>query len=157
MVLAVDESSKGAEVHLLRVSLPYRGASLPLAWAVWEQNRPLPAGLPVVVVADRAYDIPAFVDRVAAYGGHWAVRCKANGSMRVRDRRGREQAVRDLARRHLPGPGRRWKGRGQAFKEAGWREASLVGVWGRGQKAPLVVLTDLPARWRVLRPYQRRF
>ncbi|MDP9373109.1 MAG: transposase, partial [Chloroflexota bacterium] len=177
VVLALDESSKADAVHLFRVSLPYRGGSVPLAWAVWAQNQPLaagrywatvdavlaqvaallPAGVEVVVVADRAYDIPAFVDRLAAYGWHWVVRCKANGTMRFRDRPGREHAIRDLVRRHLPCPGRRWKGRGQVFKDAGWRDASVVAVWGAGQKEPLVALTDLPARWAVLRLYQRRF
>jgi hypothetical protein len=177
VVVALDESSKAGEAHLLRASLAYRGASLPLAWAVWAQNQPLadgqywaaveavlaaaaailPADLAVVVVADRAYDVPAFVDRVAARGWHWLVRCKAGGSLCYRDRLGREQPLRELARRHLPGPGRRWKGRGQVFKGAGWRDASVVGLWGRGQKEPLVLLTDLPPRWRVLRLYQRRF
>lgn len=177
MVLAADESSKGGDLHLFRVSLAYRGGSVPLAWAVWPQNRPLadgqywahveaaldrvaallPAGLAVVVVADRAYDVPAFVDRVAARGWRWAVRCKAGGGLRFRDHLGREQPLRELVGRHLPGPGRRWKGRGWAFKGAGWRAASVVGLWGRGQREPLVVLTDLPPRWRVLRLYQRRF
>jgi hypothetical protein len=177
IVLALDESSKAGEVHLLRVSLPYRGSSLPLAWAVWRQNQPLPAGqywahvdavlaqvarllppgLPVVVTADRAYDVPAFVDRVAAHGWHWVVRCKANGAGRFRDHLGREHGLRELLRRGLPAPGRRWKARGAAFKDAGWRAVSVVGVWGRGQREPLAVLSDLPARWRLLRLYERRF
>ncbi len=176
VVLVVDESSKGDAVHLFRVSLPYRGGSLPLAWAVWAQNEPLPAGaywervdavlaqvarpLPpgpeVVVLADRAYDVPAFADRLAAYGWHWVVRGKARGAMRFRDQRGQEHAIRELVGRHLPAPGRRWKGRGRVFKDAGWRAASVVGLWGRGQEEPLVVLTDLPARWAVLRLYRRR-
>jgi hypothetical protein len=176
-VLAIDESSKADAVHLFRVSLPYRGGSPPLAWAVWQQNQPLPdgqhwatvdavlaqvarllpPGVEVVVVADRAYEIPAFVDRLAAYGWRWVVRCKVNASTRWRDRQGREQAVRDLARRQLSGPGRRWKGRGWVFKGAGWRQASLVAVWGAGHKEPLALLTDLPAQWAVLRLYQRRF
>jgi hypothetical protein len=177
LVLAVDESSKEDQVHLRRVSLPYRGSSLPLAWAVWRQNQPLPAGqywhhidqvlaavatilpagLPVVVTADRAYDVPAFIDRVAAHGWHWVVRCKANGSLRFQDAAGQEQAPRDQVRAHLPAPGRCWKARGAVFKAAGWRAASVVGQWAPGQAEPLVVLTDLPPVWRVLRAYDRRF
>ncbi len=73
IVLAVDESSKADQIHLFRVSLPYWGGSLPLAWAIWEQNTALPDGaywqavdqvlaqvaallprdLEVVIVADR--------------------------------------------------------------------------------------------------------
>ncbi len=177
VVLIVDESSKEDQIHLFRVSLAYWGGSLPLAWAVWEQNQPLPdgyywqtvdailariaalvpAGLEVIVVADRAYDIPAFVDRIAAKGWHWVVRCKAGSSLRWRDYQGREWELRALVERHLPGPGRRWKGRGQVFKAAGWRAASVVGVWAPGHAERLVVLSDLPAQWAVLRLYGRRF
>jgi hypothetical protein len=177
VVLIVDESSKEDEIHLVRISLAYWGGSLPLAWAVWEQNQPLPAGhywatvdaildriaallpagLEVVVVADRAYDIPAFIDRISAKGWHWVVRCKAGSSLRWRDAQGREWALRALVERHLPSPGRRWKARGQVFKAAGWRVASVVGLWAPGQAERLVVLSDLPAQWAILRLYGRRF
>ena len=176
VVLALDESSKEDQVHLLRLSVTYRGSSLPIAWTVWAQNQPLPegeywarleqvldqaaavlpAGLTVIVVADRAYDVPTFVDHVAAQGWHWLVRCKVNGSLRFRDRAGHEHALRDLARHHLPAPGRCWKTRGQVFKGAGWRTASVVGQWGHGHKEPVVVLSDLPPAWRLLRWYGRR-
>jgi hypothetical protein len=177
VVLAVDESSHTDAYHLLRVSLPYWGGAVVLAWAVWEQNvaQPaghywaqmdqvlaqvaalLPPGLEVVVVADRAYDIAPFVDRLHARGWHWVIRAKTESSLRFRDARGREHALRALARQHLPGPGRRWRTRGQVFKKAGWREASVVGVWAAGTQERLVVLTDLRPRWAVLRVYARRF
>lgn len=44
VVLIVDESSKADDLHLFRVSLPYWGGSLPLAWCLWQQNVPLPHG-----------------------------------------------------------------------------------------------------------------
>jgi hypothetical protein len=177
VVLAVDESSHGAAYHLLRVSLPYWGGALALAWAVWEQNvaQPpghywaqvdqvldqvaglLPPGVAVVVVADRAYDIAPFVDRLQARGWHWVLRAKADSALRFRDYRGRECALRDLARQRLRGPGSRWRARGQVFKKAGWRTASVVGVWAPGTRERLVVLTDLRPRWAVLRLYDRRF
>jgi hypothetical protein len=177
LAVAVDDSSQGEQVHLLRLGLQYWGGSLPLAWAVWEQNRPLPAGaywlaadtvlgraaalLPpareVVALADRAFDVAAFVDRVAARGWRWVVRAKANGDLRFRDRRGREHALRALVRRHVAAPGQRWKARGWAFKAAGWRAVSVVAVWRPGEAEPLVVLTDLPCRWAVLRLFGRRF
>jgi hypothetical protein len=89
VVLALDESSQEERLHLLRMSLTYWGKALPLAWRLWPQNTPLaagaywghidgvlaetaatvPADLDVVVTADRAYDIPPFIDRVAALGG----------------------------------------------------------------------------------------
>jgi hypothetical protein len=81
LFLIVDASSKEEQIHLFRVSLPYWGDSLPIAWAVWGQNQPkearhywamvdillaqvaalLPQGLEVVVLADRAYDNPPFI------------------------------------------------------------------------------------------------
>jgi len=177
VLLAVDESSCGARYHLLRVSLLYWGGALPLAWALWEQNTPqppghywaqldpvlaevaalLPAGVEVVLVADRAYDVAAFVKRLERYGWHWGIRAKARGALRVRDRRGREHRLRDLVRQHLPRPGTRWKGRGQIFKDAGWLPASVVAVWAAGEAEPVVILTDLPPRWTMLQRYDRRF
>ena len=179
VVLIVDESSRGAHLHLLRVGLAYWGGSVPVAWALWEQNVPLPAGaywgqlervlaqartvvpadLPVVVTADRAYDVPAFVDRVAAVGPgwHWVVRAKARGSVRYRTRQGQDIGLRQVVQRYLPRPGRRWKGRGALWKGAGWREASVVGMWAAHEREPVVVVTDLPARWEVLAHYDRRF
>jgi len=177
VVLVVDESSQDERVHLLRVGLAYRGGSLPLAWTIWEQNAPLPAGeywrrltavlaevaallppnLEVVVVADRADDVPPFVDRVAAHGGHWIVRCKARGTLRFRDRWGRVRPLGEVVAAAVAAPGQRWKARGAVCKKAGWREASVVALWGRGQAEPLVVLSDRPPRWTVVREYERRF
>ncbi len=177
VILALDESSQDERVHLLRVSLTYWGTALPLAWAVWPQNEPLaegeywrridavldraaalvPAGLTVIVTADRAFDIPPFVARVAARGWHWVIRLKAEGTHRFRDHQGREHRLKALIHRHVAAPGQRWKARGQIFKGAGWREASVVAVWAPGAKGRLVVITDLPPRWEVLRHYDRRF
>jgi hypothetical protein len=176
-ILALDESSQEERVHLLRVSLTYWGTAVPLAWAIWPQNVALeageywrrmdtvlaqvaallPAGLTVIVTADRAFDVAPFVDRIAARGWHWVVRLKVEGAHRFRDHLGREQALKELVHRMVPGPGRRWKARGQLFKGAGWRPASIVATWAPGAKERLVVLTDLPPTWEPLRLYDRRF
>lgn len=177
VTLLLDESSQDDRVHLLRISLAYRGGSLPVAWRLWPQEEPLPEGayweqmdnvlaeaaallprgVPVLLLADRAYDIPPLLDRLSARGWHWVVRCKAKGSMQFRDATGRERPLREVLAWRLRGPGHRWKGRGQVFKKAGWRTASVVGIWGVGQKEPLVALSDLPPRWEVLAWYDRRF
>jgi hypothetical protein len=176
-ILALDESSQDERVHLLRLSLTYWGTAVPLAWEVWRQNAVLepgeywrrldavldqvaavlPAGLTVIVTADRAFDIAPFVDRIAARGWHWVVRLKVEASHRFRDYQGREHALKDLIHRVVPTPGRRWKARGQVFKGAGWRDASVVATWACGAKERLVVLTDLPTTWEPLRLYDRRF
>ena len=177
LVLIVDESSQDERVHLFRVSLAYWGGALPLVWALWPQNHAqpegtywqkvdavlarvaalLPRGLEVLVVADRAYDIPPFVDRIAARDWHWLVRCKANGSVCYQNWQGREEPLRERITREVGAPGRRWKARGKVFKEAGWREASVVAVWEPTAKEPLVTLSDLPPRWELHAGYDGRF
>jgi hypothetical protein len=177
VVLVIDESTKADEIHLLRVSLPYWGGSLPLAWAVWQQNVPLPEGeywqqvdtvlttvaalvpptLEVIVVADAFFAIPAFIDRLQAYGWHWVIRVTPNGSHRLRDQQGRENRLGTCVRWRVRHPGQRWKARGAVFKDAGWYAVSVLAVWAPGAEDPLVVLTDLQPRWGVLRHYDRRF
>lgn len=44
LLVALDESTDTDRVHLLRAAMPYWGNAVPLAWALWEQNVPLPAG-----------------------------------------------------------------------------------------------------------------
>src|SRR5687768_16109228 len=166
-ILALDESSQDERVHLLRVSLTYWGTAVPLAWEIWPQNAPLsegeywrridavldrvaallPAGLAVIVTADRAFDVPPFIDRVMARGWHWVIRLKAAGATRFLDWQGREHELKAVIHQHVAAPGQRWKARGQLFKGAGWRAASLVAVWAPGAKERLVVITDLPPRW----------
>jgi hypothetical protein len=177
VVLIVDESSQADHVHLLRISLAYRGTSLPLAWAIWEQNtaqedgaywraidtvfasvaQVLPSDLAIVVLADRAYDVPDFIDRVTGQGWDYVVRVKARSAMRFRDHRGHEQAISTLTEQHLTRAGQRWKARGQAFKTANWRDVSLVGHWAAGHAEPLVVMTNRAPDWEVLAGYARRF
>lgn len=175
-VLIIDESTKTDEVHLFRVSLAYRGSAIPLAWTVWPQNEALgdgvywqrvdtvlaqvqallPPDLTVSVVADCAYAIPTLLDRLTARGWHWVLRVQTGGSHRFRDGQGTEQALAQLVATHLPRPGTRWHTTGWVFKDAGWRAVSVVGIWAIGTEKPLVVLTDLPPRFSVLRLYDRR-
>lgn len=176
-ILALDESSQDERVHLLRVSLTYWGTAIPLAWEIWPQNTPLeegeywrrmdavldrvaallPAGLDVILTADRAFDIPPFVTRVAARGWHWVIRLKAEGANRFLDYQGREHGLKELVHRYVAAPGQRWKACGRIFKGAGWCAASIVAVWAPGAKERLVVITDLPPRWEVVAHYDRRF
>lgn len=177
LLLIVDESSKEDQVHLFRVSLAYWGGSLPLAWAVWKQNEALEQGqywlmvgavfaevwaivphdMQVIVLADRAYDNPPFIDRLTAYGWHFAIRLKAKSSLVFRDHKGRHKPITEWMSQNVDSPGRRWKGRGFAYKKAGWRKVSIVALWNAGHKEPLVVLTDLRSRWQVIDLYDRRF
>jgi hypothetical protein len=171
LVLILDPSLQEDRVVLVRLNVWYRGRSLPLVWTTWPANRPLegerfweriaallaeaqpllPEGVAVVVLADRAFGTPAFTDLVAQHGWHWIVRVQ--GQTRCRDRCGREQSVVSLVARK----GQRCKLRGQAFKKAGWREASLVAYWGPRHRAPLCLVSDLPPEWTILAEYRQRF
>jgi hypothetical protein len=177
VVLIVDESADAAIIHLLRISLAYRGSSVPLVWAAWEQNVAQPAGfywhtmdallervaalLPpgaqVMVVADRAYDIPAFIDRLTVRGWHWVIRLRTKASTRVLDQQEREQPLKTVLHRRLPRPGGRCKFRGKLFKAAGWREVSVVALWAEREDEALAVITDLPPTYSVRSIYRTRF
>jgi Transposase DDE domain len=180
VVLALDESTTPGGMHVLRLSLPYRGGCVPLSWAVWRHQEKLSRGaywqhlggvlaraqailpphLPVIVLADRAYDVPGVIDRLTAVGWDWILRVKARSQLRWRDDAdplAPEQRVRDLVGTALDRPGQRLRATGQAFKKAGWRAVNLVGEWGRGYTEPPVVLTNLAPEWDVLRQYGRRF
>ena len=176
VLLIVDESTQTDRVHLLRCSLAYWGGSLPLAWRTWPQNAPLPpgtywehltslfaevaallpAGLQVVVLADRAYAVARFTAACAAHGWQWVVRLKTQSSYRWRDEQGREQAVTTLVEQHLGRPGRRWAGHGATFKGAGWQPVYLAGHWSRAEQEPVVVISNRPGRWELLALYERR-
>jgi len=177
LVIALDESSQDDRVHLFRASLAYRGGSLPLVWAVWDQNVALPTGqywrtvdqvldrlaallppdYPLRMTADRAFDIPAFIDRLTVRGWHYVIRVKAGSDLRVQDHQGHEHALAEVVAHHLPAAGTRWKQAGRLFKGAGWRAVSLLGEWAPGQEAPLVVVTDQRPRWALLAVYGQRY
>jgi hypothetical protein len=171
ILLIVDPSLQEDRVVMVSINAWYRGRSLPLVWSIWPANRPLegagfweridgllsevqallPAGVAVTVLADRAFGSPAFTDRVAKRGWHWIVRLQ--GQTCARDRCGRERPVAELA----SAKGQRQKMRGQVFKKAGWREASLVVYWGRRYRTPLCLASDLPPDWDLLALYRHRF
>lgn len=187
VTLVVDETSKADETHVLVVGLAYRGVVVPLGVRTWPQNQALPEGtywpalagvlwevaavLPpvlrahVLVLADRGYGVPAFLDLLASLGWHWVVRVA--GPVRVRLPDGTERALRTL----VPAPGTVWTGGstparpdggdGDAplavFKKAGWRHVQVVAAWMDGQDEPWLLVTTLRADPARLRDYARRW
>ena len=177
VVLALDESTTPSGMRLLRLSLTYRGSCVPLAWQVWDGQTKLPRGgywrhidavldqaaavlppgLRVVVVADRAYDVPAVIDRLTARDWDWVIRVKARSKLVWRAADGSEGALRSLVEATLVQPGTALQATGETFKKARWRAVHLVGAWGVGYAEPLVVLTNLGPEPAVLAHYARRF
>ena len=171
LLLILDPSLQEDRTVMVAVNVWYRGRSLPLCWSVWPANTPLqgerfwprvqalleevaallPRGVPVTLLADRAFGSPAFTDLVVAQGWHFVVRVQ--DQTRVRDAWRGERQVRSLVSR----PTDRAKLRGEAFKKGGWRSVSVVVVWRRGQKGPLCVVSDRPPDWALAALYRRRF
>jgi hypothetical protein len=165
----IDESGHTDVSRFLLAALWYRGRALPLAWVLWPANQPreqalwhdtaslldavaslLPAGLPVVVIADRAFGTPAFTDLVAHKRWDWLVRVQGQTKLRHDD--GREQSLKSL----LSEPGRCWTGSGQVFKKQGWRAAGVAAYWRVGCKEPLLVVSSLRRGAELVREYRRR-
>jgi hypothetical protein len=168
-VIILDESGHTDRLRVLTAALWYRGRAIPLAWVCWPgQTRQttsywtrcsevlalvatlLPEDAAVVVVADRAFGCPVFTDRVAERGWDWLVRVQ--GQTRWRDRQGHSQPLRT----QVNAPGQRWKGRGALFKDAGWRQASAVVLWGRAHREPLLLASSLAVSWDLLALYKKR-
>jgi len=168
-LIILDESGHTDRLRVLTAALWYRGRAIPLAWVSWPGQTKqttsywarcasvldqvaslLPDGATVVVVADRAFGCPVFTDPVAARGWDWLVRVQ--GQTRFRSQQGQVQPL----RKQVSAAGQRWKGRGWLFKDAGWREASAVVLWGRAHREPLLLASSLPLGWDLVALYKKR-
>ena len=168
-VIILDESGHTDRLRVLTAALWYRGRAIPLAWVSWPgQTRQttsywtrckevleqvatlLPSDAAVVVVADRAFGCPVFTDPLAQRGWDWLVRVQ--GQTRFRDQLGHVQPLRD----QVNAAGQRWKGRGWLFKDAGWREASAIVLWGRAHREPLLLASSLSLSWDLIALYKKR-
>ncbi len=172
LLLIVDPTLQEDRLVMLSLNVWYRGRTLPVAWSIWPANcslegeagfwqrveqlldqvaKLLPKGVPITVVADRAFGTPAFTDLVAARGWDWVVRVQ--DQTLYQDRLGREGQIGKLVRFR----NQRKKLRGQVFKKAGWREASVVVYWGRRHKKALCLVSSHKPDWQLLRTYRQRF
>lgn len=171
LLLVLDPTLERDHVVMLTASVWYRGRALPLAWAIWPANKPmaderfwqrvealldvvaklLPQDVVVTWLADRAFGSPRFTDLLQSRHWHYVVRVQ--GQTHCVDRMGREYRVRDLVKLR----GQRAKLRGRVFKKQGWRDGSVVVYWGHRHEDPLCLVSDLPARWWLIRLYRSRY
>jgi hypothetical protein len=171
LILMLDPTLQEDRVVMVSAAVWYRGRALPLVWTLWPANSALegpgfwqriaellaqippllPVGVKVTWLADRAFGTPVFTDLVTAHGWHYVVRLQ--GQTHYRDQNAREQEVRML----VPQRGDRRKLRGQVFKKAGWRSASVVAYWGRRHDQPLCLASDLAPHWHLIGLYRRRY
>ena len=167
-LLVLDETPRANDLRALTVRVAYAKRALPLASVEYRPQAPprplpqlvrgllrqvhgcLPAGVTVVLLADRGLAWPALVDWCAERGWHYVLRLQGQTKVRLPD--GGERTAADLA----PRPGSRWLGAAEAFKKAGWRGANVVATWERGRDGPWLLLTDRRASLRHCRAYGKR-
>jgi hypothetical protein len=156
LALAIDATARGERVVALVVSVLYRGSALPVAWVILPGNAPgpwlgpilrllrrlrpaVPAGLTVLVLADRGLWSPRLWKRVRDLGWHPLLRVQ--GRVTFTPEGGTRCAARELVR-----PGEAWVGRGRlgAPHKGRYRTVTLVAVWTAVQREPWAVVTDLP-------------
>jgi Transposase DDE domain len=153
--LAIDATSLRDRQVVLSLSVLYRGSAIPVAWVVlphrgkgaWipELERLLalvapavPATMTVLVLTDRGLWSPRLWRQMRDLGWHPLMRIRPDATFAPTGQR------RQRAHELIPGAGWCWVGAGIAFKEkAKQLAATLVVVWGRGQREPWLLLTDL--------------
>jgi hypothetical protein len=154
--LAVDATSLRDQQVVLSLSVLYRGSAMPVAWVVlphrgkglWlpQLERLLqllapavPPTMRVLVMTDRGLWSPRLWRAIKENGWHPLMRIRPDATFAPAGQR------RQRAHELIPGAGWSWVGAGSAYKEKTKQIAgTLVVVWGLGQKAPWLLLTDLP-------------
>lgn len=153
--LAIDATSLRDRQVVLSLSVLYRGSAIPVAWVVlpgrgkgtWLPHLErllttlapaVPPTLTVLVMTDRGLWSPRLWRSITENGWHPLMRIRPDATFAPRGQR------RQRARELVPGAGWCWVGEGVAYKEKAKRiAATLVVVWGTGQKVPWLLLTDL--------------
>jgi hypothetical protein len=170
LVLLVDETSLGAHLKVMVVSLAYRGRALPLAWWCYRQDAwPLPQvalittllqrvaphippGARVLVQADRGIGTsPELLQAIETL--RWAYLVRVQGTVRLRLDDGRTVPFATLVAK----PGQRWSGEVYAFKKASWLRCWAVGQWHRPHQEAWLLLTNWPkaqGNWYGLRMWE---
>lgn len=157
LALAVDATTLGQRFVVLAISVLYRGCAVPVAWKVlpatealaWEPHwktllshfqQAVPAEWNVIVLGDRGLYAKWLFETITALGWHPLLRVNNGGKFRPKGWY-HWVALSDL----VPQEGRRWQGRGTAFKSYyGQMDCTLLAWWGEGHSDPWLVLTDLP-------------
>ena len=173
VLLVFDPTPQNDTAAILVLGLVDHHRVLPLAWRVVPQQAPwperqitylqamvaevvaaLPAGSTVTLLADRGLTGPDLIDLCRAVGWHFVLRLSVGPTQtnRVRLPDAPEGRLWDL----VTGPGQRWAGSAQVFKDAGWRSVALTIRWDRTATEPWVLVSDRPAGAPRVREYRRR-
>jgi hypothetical protein len=154
LALAIDVTNHQDRLHVLCVSVLYRGSAIPVAWQILPGNTPgawmphlcrvldrlapaLPRSFTVLVLVDRGLRSPTLWRRLIRHGWHPVLRLQRNTVFRPAGARQRQPA-----QRLIGGPGEAWVGRGRAFAQRSL-PGTLIVLWLEGADEPQILLTDL--------------
>jgi hypothetical protein len=170
LVLGLDASHRRDDVVLLRMSVLYRGAALPVAWVIVPANQPgawephgermlrwarsaLPRDQEVLTLADQGVWSPRRWHAIRSQQFHPIMRVRPTSTFAPTGQ------VRQAVLRLAPGPGHGWVGVGVAFKHAPKRIAGTLAVaWGADHAEPWAPLGErsaarVDAAWDALRSW----
>lgn len=168
--LIVDASKVGFKHRLLMVGLAYRKRTLPIAWS-WVRSekghssaykqrallnyvrRLMPDGARVSVVGDGEFGAVAVIEQLEQWGWYYVLRQKSSHLVSCRHQ-----------------PQREWRKLGELIRTTGekvWLEGALLSrrhahqtnlllYWGRAEKEPWLLATNLPNSRGALLAYKRR-
>jgi hypothetical protein len=156
LAVALDATSLGDRFTVLVVSVLYRGCAVPVAWTVLKANAKhswepewkallkdfravVPADWQVIVLADRGLYAKWLFEAIVELSWHPLMRINTKGSFRP-------EGWHHWAKLEtlVPCVGRRWQGRGIAFKTHGQLPCTLLACWDEGHTDRWLVITDLP-------------
>jgi hypothetical protein len=156
LVLALDPTNLSDRLHVLCVSVLYRGLALPVAWKVLTAGVPeawhphwvallehlhtaLGEGWQVLVLTDRGLESPRLFQAITDQGWHPLMRVKAGGKFRPANWH-KFYALGNFAA-HV---GARFAAVGRAYKQSETPlECTLLASWEPGHEEPWLLLTDL--------------
>jgi hypothetical protein len=159
LVLALDPTTLGDRLHVLCLSVVYRGLAIPVAWKVLAGNAPeawhphwcdlltrlhqaLGDGWQVLALTDRGLESPRLFGAIQEQGWHPLMRVKAAGKFRPAGWH-RFYAFGEFA----PRVGARFAAVGRAYKTSDCPLAcTFLACWEPGHDAPWLLLTDLAPR-----------
>jgi hypothetical protein len=159
LVLALDPTTLGDRLHVLCVSVAYRGLAIPVAWKILAGNQPEPwhphwcalldcvgqglgGGWEVLVLTDRGLESPRLFQIIAEHGWHPLMRVKQGSKFRPEGWH-HFHWLSDFAGHE----GARYAGVGRAYKTSPTPlDCTLLACWESGQDEPWLLLTDLPPR-----------
>ena len=152
LTLAIDPTSKGADLVALVISVVYRGLAIPVAWRIKPGGQPgpwmpdlaalrdrlgpaVPPHMTMRVLCDRGLQSPRLWQALRRQGWHPYMRYDRHITFPA------TTGPRGPAWRFVARPGQYTVTVGRAFRQRK-RRGTLIVLWMPGQETPWVVLTD---------------